>query len=148
VEQIRQQLLVEEGWSDEDFDRLQNLLGKHDFSTDMGETDLKSLRDFLREKGDLLIRLLENPDLREHESFTELLRAIFHLKDELTLRPERFELPDTDVAHLSNDVKRAYSTLAKQWISYMYNLKQSYPYLFSLALRTNPFFEKLTPVVH
>ena len=44
-----------------------------------------------------------------------------------------------DLEHLAGDMKRAYQNLICQWIDYMQHLKISYPYLFSLALRTNPF---------
>jgi hypothetical protein len=55
---------------------------------------------FLLEERDFLLRLLENPTLLEHESFTDLLRAVFH-----------------------------------------------HPYLFSLAMRTNPFDRQASPIV-
>ena len=44
---------------------------------------LEEMRNFLRARGELLVHLLENPNLVEHESFTALLRALFHLRDEL-----------------------------------------------------------------
>jgi hypothetical protein len=34
---------------------------------------------------------------------------------------------------------RVHRQLVEQWISYMHHLKADYPFLFSLALRTNPF---------
>ncbi|MDD5585217.1 MAG: hypothetical protein PHV55_09220 [Candidatus Omnitrophica bacterium] len=40
---------------------------------------------------------------------------------------------------LSGDMKRAYQQLILRWLDYMKYLKQDYPYLFSLAMRTNPF---------
>jgi voltage-gated potassium channel len=48
---------------------------------------------------------------------------------------------------LANDAKRAYSALVRQWVDYLQHLKRSYPYLFSLALRTNPFSEHPTAVI-
>jgi hypothetical protein len=36
-------------------------------------------------------------------------------------------------------MKRAYSELLREWIAHMKHLKTAYPYLFSLAVRTNPF---------
>ncbi len=41
--------------------------------------------------------------------------------------------------HLSGDIRRAYSILITEWLAYMKHLKSDYPYLFSLAVRTNPF---------
>ena len=90
---------------------------------------------------------LENQNLVEHESFTELLRALFHLRDELFARGDLFSLPDTDIEHLANDARRVYIVLGEQWIDHMRYLKRHYPYLFSLALRTNPFNVHASPIV-
>jgi len=101
--------------------------------------NLQTLLDFLKEKGDLLLRQIENPDLIEHGPFTELLWATVHLRDELMSRENLKGLPETDLAHLANDARRAYTRLVVQWLDYLHYLKRRYPYLFSLALRTNPF---------
>jgi hypothetical protein len=99
------------------------------------------------EKKDLLIRILENPTLLEHESFTELLRAVFHLSDELEFREDISQLPDTDYQHLANDIKRAYILLVHEWVDYVKYLKGNYPYLFSLTMRMNPFDLEASPLV-
>jgi len=85
--------------------------------------------------------LLDNPNLVEHESFTNLLFAILHLTDELANRHDLARLPESDYEHISEDIKRAYSQLMLQWLDYTKHLKRDYPYLFSLALRINPFDE-------
>jgi hypothetical protein len=36
-------------------------------------------------------------------------------------------------------MERAYVLLIREWLDYMNHLQQVYPYLFSLARRTNPF---------
>jgi hypothetical protein len=41
--------------------------------------------------------------------------------------------------HLGGDIKRALGRLLGEWVDYMHHLKVEYPYLFSLAVRTNPF---------
>jgi hypothetical protein len=86
-----------------------------------------------------LLGLLENQNLLEHEEFTELLWATFHLLEELTYRQDFSRLPKSDVTHLVGDMNHAYVLLICQWVTYMQHLKKSYPYLFSFALRTNPF---------
>ena len=98
-------------------------------------------------KRDFLLRLLENPTLLEHEAFTDLLRAVFHLTEELQSRQSGIELPPNDYMHLAGDIKRVYSLLVQQWLDYMKYLKVNYPYLFSLAMRTNPFDQEASPVV-
>lgn len=39
---------------------------------------------------------------------------------------------------LAGDIRRADSLLVLAWLTYMRHLKGSSPYLFSLAVRTNP----------
>jgi len=93
------------------------------------------------------LRLMENQNLLEHESFTDLLRAVLHLKEELLCREDLDNLPDTDYTHMAGDIKRAYSMLVPQWLDYMRYLNKNYPYLFSLAVRMNPFNTQRSPVV-
>jgi hypothetical protein len=100
-------------------------------------------------KRPFLLRLLENPNLLEHDDFTDLLWAVFHLSEELELRGDKLKsLPEKDYEHLANDLKRAYSQITTTWISYMRHMKKSYPFLFSLASRINPLDPKATPVVY
>jgi hypothetical protein len=101
--------------------------------------DLAGMKDFLLGQRDFLLRLLENPNLLEHERFTDLLWAVFHLMDELAHRAEFRGLPASDFAHVAGDIKRAYLAGMLQWIDYMKHLNDQYPYLFSLAMRSNPF---------
>ncbi len=86
--------------------------------------------------------------LLEHESFTKLVRAIFHLRDELMHRERLAELPDTDRRHLAGDMERVYSLLARHWLMHMGYLKNNYPYLPSLAVRINPFDSGVSAVIH
>lgn len=72
---------------------------------------------------------------------------MFHLTEELDYRRDIQALPDTDVAHLIADVKRTYGRLVREWLRYMRYLKGHYPYLYSLAVRTNPFDPQATPIV-
>jgi hypothetical protein len=132
-------LLLRTGWKWEDFNLAKKNLGGFDCNPVSRKGNLPELRYFLGEKRDFLTRLLENPVLLEHESFTELLWAVFHLADELFRRKDVSALPDNDYDHLSGDMKRAYVLLVRQWLDYMSHLSTDYPYLYSLAVRTNPF---------
>ncbi|MDD5703959.1 MAG: potassium channel family protein [Dehalococcoidales bacterium] len=147
IGEIRGDFVVKENWGDTDFRHLNNKLRHHEFTIDPGLMELEKLCSFLKEKGDLLLRQIENPDLIEHESFTELLWATVHLRDELMSRKSFLKLPESDLAHLAGDAQRAYVLLAKQWTSYLQHLKRRYPYLFSLALRTNPYIESISAIV-
>lgn len=144
---IREALIITGDWSEKDFMHLNRMFHKYNSTLETQNYDLENLRSFLLMKRDFLLRLLENPMLLEHESFTELLRAVFHLTEELAYRENVKQLPDTDKAHLTGDIKRSYDLLVRHWLQYMKHLKDRYPYLFSLALRTNPFDKKASPIV-
>ncbi len=101
--------------------------------------DLAPLRDFLADQRGFMLGLLENPTLLEHERFTDLLWAVFHLEEELCARRALDALSAPDRAHLAGDFDRAYSALLVQWLEYLVHLRHDYPYLFSFAMRTNPF---------
>jgi len=140
-------LVVTDAWSEEEFESEGRRLSQYDYKVDSTLADLNGLRGFLQEKKDLLLRLFENPYLLEHQSFTELLRAVLHLKEELLHRRTLSGLPDKDYLHLSGDMRRAYVLLVHEWLDYMKYLKKNYPYLFSLAMRTNPFDKNASVVV-
>jgi hypothetical protein len=76
-----------------------------------------------------------------------LLRAVFHLAEEFSYREDLSVLPDSDKLHLAGDAKRAYHLLVYQWLDHMRFLKDNYPYLFALAMRTNPFDRAASPIV-
>ena len=139
VELLSRELDVDARWSPEQFERIREVLRSHDYTVDSRAGDLDHLRAFVIEKRPFLLRLLENPNLLEHERFTELLWAVFHLADELSHRSSVEDLPPSDYDHIAGDIKRAYSLLVREWLSHMEHLKADYPYLFSLAARTNPF---------
>ena len=147
AETIREDLIVKKEWSAKDFSHTLKHLKNYHYSVDSKKGDLESLKEFLIGKRDFLLGLLENPNLLEHESFTELLWAVFHLTEELACREDVKQLIDTDYNHISGDMKRAYVLLITEWIAYMKHLKADYPYLFSLAIRTNPFDPHASPEV-
>jgi hypothetical protein len=118
---------------------MEEILQNRDFKIDIHKGNIDQMRSLLIDKRAFLLRLLENPNLLEHDEFTELLWAVFHLAEELSNRETVHGLPDTDYDHLAGDIKRASGLLVREWLSYMEHLKGNYPYLFSLAVRTNPF---------
>jgi voltage-gated potassium channel len=139
VESIRSALLVSANWTDRQFHAAINDIEKYDFNTEMELIDLEVLKDFICTKKEFLVRLLENPVLLEHQLFTDLLLAVFHFMEELAYRTEVKVLPESDRNHLKNDIRRAYKLLTVAWLDYMRYLKANYPFLFHLAMRTNPF---------
>ncbi len=144
---IRDELIVRGDWTDEEFSRVRARLTGYDYGVAIGRIDLAALRTYLMGRRDFLLRLLENPVVLEHESFTELLRAVFHLTEELERRGDLSRLPPSDLEHLTGDIRRVYGILVRQWLDYMHYLQKNYPYLFSLAMRSNPFDEEASPIV-
>lgn len=147
LENIRKYLIVTNNWSDEEFTSVSKRLRSYDYKVEIKRVDLEGLRTFLISERDFLLRLLENPTLLEHEPFTELLRSVFHLTEELEMREQVTQLSDKDYEHISNDIKRAYTLLVQRWLSYVKYLKDNYPYFFSLVMRTNPFDQTASPFV-
>ncbi|MFC1558932.1 hypothetical protein ACFL40_06240 [candidate division KSB1 bacterium] len=75
-----------------------------------------------------------------------MLRASFHLYEELVSRLGVKGLEKSDITHLVGDMKRVYQSLIVQWIDYLIYLQGSYPYLYTYLVRTNPFIKKTTVV--
>ncbi len=136
---VRAHLLVGPDWGRSEYDRAHVRLREWDGTVLGAGMDWEGLRSILTGKRFFLLSLLGNPNLLEHESFTDLLWAVFHLAEELGSRARVTALPESDYEHLIGDVRRVNVLLASEWLSYMQHLQQDYPYLFSLAVRTNPF---------
>lgn len=148
VEMLRKKLGVNREWTDEAYDEVMKELGEHIYQLHVKKDTIEVLKRFLLEKREFVVRLLENPYLIEREDFTELLRAILHLIEEYDSRKSLDSLPDTDMNHLTKDAERVYGYLIREWIAYMQYLKIHYPYLFSLAVRTNPFDIGASPIIY
>ena len=140
--EIADKLIVGNEWSDKEFATMQKAVKAYSPAVECKPGDIEDLKHFLTGKRHFLLALLENPNLLEHESFTNLLWAVFHLTEELANRRDLKALSDADLQHLIGDSKRAYGLIICEWLSYMSHLKNDYPYLFSMALRTNPFDPK------
>lgn len=147
IEKLQKAACAPDQSSAQKLNRIFKMLKQHDYELDASEIDWDATQEFLLSKKDFLVRLLENSSLHEHESFTDVLRSVFHLMEELAVREKVQDLPDADLIHLAGDVKRAYGQLALQWLSYMSGLEKNYPHLFSFAVRMNPFDRNISPVI-
>ncbi len=144
--EIAGQMNVTTEWTKKDFRRAAAYAYKLNVELDCGKVDLDELKAFLAQKRVFILTLLENPNLLEHDRFTDLLWAVTHLDEELEARTSFKNLPDKDLEHLAGDIQRMYDHLASEWLDYVEHLKANYPFLFSLILRTHPFQEKPSPV--
>lgn len=147
LDRIRKALLVQNQWADRDFEEAKKTLFHCDLEIDLDKINIPHLRKILMSKRDFLVRLLENPTLLEHETFTSILWSVFHLAEELSARQYAKELPESDLEHLTGDLIRVYRPLLLQWLMYMKHLKEKYPYLLSLSIRTNPFDRNASVIV-
>jgi hypothetical protein len=123
------------------------LVRQHSFKVEPSASDLEDLKSHLAAERGFLLGLLENPNLLERETFTEMLLAVVHLAEELSYRQGIAGLPDSDLRHLAGDLERVYRLLIVEWAGYAAHLKTNYPYIFSLIVRTHPLRTDPTAVV-
>jgi len=147
TDKIRGELLIRGEWTDQQFAAVIKRVRGNEFRIQYTGSDLEELKTILTGKRDFLLGLLENPNLLEHETFTELLWAVFHLSEELAVREDVRNLPPADGNHIAGDIRRAYTILIVEWLNYMRHLKHDYPYLYSFAVRTNPFDPNASPTI-
>jgi len=121
------------------FDKVIKMVPSASIIVKIQNNGLDDLLASLENSKSLLIRMLENQNILEHDEFTEMLIAVHHVLDELRNRDDLNLLTAKDANHLSYDILRAYPLLIKQWVLHMKNLKNDYPYMFSLILRKNLF---------
>ncbi|OXX83988.1 hypothetical protein AVM15_07170 [Paraclostridium benzoelyticum] len=74
----------------------------------------------------------------QNQTFTDLIMSIIHLRDEI-LFFESNTLEEVSKKHLENDILRVYENIVIQWVFYLEYLKKFYPFLYSNAIRVNPF---------
>jgi hypothetical protein len=110
---------------------------KYDFYADPERLD--ELAVIMDGNKGFFIDLLENPNLLEHESFTDMMWALFHVADELKTRGDLRKLSQAEIDHISNDMLRAYTAIMMEWAGYIMYLKDEYPFLYASAIRKNPF---------
>jgi hypothetical protein len=139
VAALAQSLQVDGRWKAADYAAAAVRIRAVTIPVSIGAGDLPGLKAFIVARRGCFLGMLENPNLLEHETFTDLLWAVFHLTEELEMRADVAHLGGADRAHIEGDMTRAYGLLVIEWLAYMRHLSEDYPYLFSLAVRMNPF---------
>ena len=147
ISTVQERYVIGNDWKKSQFDEVLSCLDTYQCSVRLENVDMEDLRNFLTGNEDFLLRIIENPMIFEHESFTDLILALDHLTKEMKARGDLDVLPLIDKNHLQGDIRRVYERLIPEWLKYMEYLKTHYPYLFSLAMRTNPFDSKASVVV-
>ena len=138
IEAVRALVDMKPSWNDKAFDNAAKAVKQHAAQPSLDGPSISVLKEALPAKEDI-VKLFANPNLLEHDTFTDMLWALYHLIDELSSREDLSALPKSDIEHLRGDTARAYSALAYEWVIYMKHLKVRYPYLWSLAGRKNPY---------
>ena len=131
-------LHITPGWKAQDYKKARAYAEKTT-NIDFTGIDLGKLRSFLASKRQFMLTLIENPNLLEHERFTDLLLSSFHLTEELESRASLTNLPSRDIEHINGDIRRAYRYLIVEWLDYMQHVQTNYPFLYSHYVRTHPF---------
>jgi hypothetical protein len=127
--ELKHHLLVNGTWNDGEFEKGLDYLRRIDFKVSCDGCGKNRLKGFLFERRSFLIGLLENQNLLEHDQFTDLLWAVFHLVEELEARPSFDDMPQSDIEHINGDIKRVFGHLSREWLLYMQHLRVDYPYL-------------------
>jgi len=146
IDDVKELIGMKPSWDDKAFAHAARAIKACSVQADINTQTIDNLKNTLPSK-DEIVKMFANPNLLEHDSFTDMLWALYHLIDELSNRTEIQSLPDTDIDHIKGDIVRVYSLLAYEWVYYMKHLKSRYPYLWSLAIRKNPFIESESVIV-
>jgi hypothetical protein len=145
---LDQKLNISTAWQHKDYTAAEVWINSNSPDLRITKDDVIRLKAFFYEKKFFILDLLENSNLSEHDTFTDSLLAVSHLSDELSLRKNIDQMPAADLNHLLVDIKRAYNSLILEWLLYMKHIRKEYPFLFSLAVRSNPFNRNSSVVIY
>ncbi|MDO4927150.1 MAG: hypothetical protein Q3980_16010 [Turicibacter sp.] len=128
-------------WDEDYFKQLQQLNSTYHYEVSLAKVDLVELKQMLHEGKNLLITLMTTESLHDHETFTEMLMLIMHLKEELDVR-DISSLNESERLHLEQDMTALYRYLTYEWCYYLNYLSKHYPGLFNTAIMLSPFNKK------
>ncbi len=139
IEEIQDDFVIDEKWKKRVFKKKIK-----SYKPDLALTgdDLEEILHILESEKDDIQRMIENPMLLEHDTFSELLMAVFHMYKELSLRIDLGKLSELDKRHLLGDAERVYLLLCVEWIEYLNHMRVHYPYMYNLSLRVDPYGEE------
>ncbi|HUM84465.1 MAG TPA: hypothetical protein PLN48_11955 [Lachnospiraceae bacterium] len=135
---LKNSLAIAPEWTSQDFAKAKAAVRTADPAVELKTEEMKKLRELLCAGRMAMLVISSNPALLEHEGFTDMLWAVFHLTDELSLR-NLDTLSQADRAHINSDAQRVLTETLANWVRHMEHLKKEYPYLFQLEVYRNPF---------
>jgi len=130
-----------------DFNKIIKWTKEHEQTVDVCEINLLVLKNMLNDKRDFFSTLMANSAVLEHDTFSELLYALFHLQEGLNNRnilEMQCDMHKFDIQQLNLDIERVYKLLAIEWVMYMKHLNEKYRYLYYTALTQNPYDSRPT----
>ena len=136
---IKQSVLIKQEWNTIDFENSIREVKYFNYSFKSIPEKLHDLNQLLISKRQFMLSLFSNQNLLEHDEFTDMLWAVFHIADELHHRDKYNDTTDENFEHILLDVKRAYPLILVEWLHYMQNIKTNYPYLYGFSIKNNPF---------
>ncbi len=136
-DELREYLAITDKWDSKKFSDAIAKINKFDYVNAKPPYDFDVLYKFLLQKKQFMLSLLENQYLIEHDEFTDMLWALFHVLDELQYRCNLESIPEEDAKHLILDIRRANVPILIVWLHYMEHMQNNYPYLFNFMLK-NP----------
>lgn len=122
----------------EDLKAVKNTVKKHSHALSLNTMNYEALTTLIIDKSSIVITLISNESILEHEVFADLLMSTIHLRDEILFRQDK-SYTEEDFLHITGDVIRVYRALTTQWIDYLIHLKAFYPYLYKSAVQSSPF---------
>lgn len=133
---------INKNWGNKEFKELNTVLNNHNFEVNINNFDLERLSSLINKNKDFLFSIISNPTLMEHEIFSDMTIALFHLKEELQDIYLNKDSVHSDKAHIKEDIRILYRLMSKSWALYMKHLKVEYPTLFVKAMAHNPFYRR------
>ncbi len=138
MKDLKPMLHIDPKWQEREFLAAEKTLRTAEVSVRCRPSDFAELKLLLAQKRLSMLVIASNPSLLEHEDFTDMLWAIFHLGDELNARLDFSALQPEDAVHLNEDVARVVREIMVNWLCHMSHIRQEYPYLFLLEAAKNP----------
>jgi hypothetical protein len=132
---VKERLSAIKEWDRKGFEAAKKEIESMTLEISLDQAGMKKVGAFLSAKRDLLLRFLENPNLLEHETFADLLQAVFHVLEELETRKG---IIAKEERHVEEDLRLVYHLMIREWIEYVRYLKFNYPHFFTFMADNSP----------
>ncbi len=121
--------------NDLDLKERQDFIRKIPITVNLTKEVFEDTKEIILSSRTALLVLASNPLLMEHEDFSDLLWALFHLIDEFRLRGDFDGLTPPELHHLSEDYEKVMQLLLVNYIANAKYLQETYPNLYSAATK-------------